>query len=73
MFLSSFVLGLNTYGHVALFCLESGNVIKLIISPILSGYLESVLQAQHFPFLKHKLIKPMRASHLPMFLYGTKT
>ncbi len=74
MFLSSFVLGLNTSGHFALFCLDSGNFIQLIILPILSGYLELVLQAPQghivFPFLKHK---PMRASDPPMFLYGAET
>ncbi len=48
----SLVLGLNTYGHFALHCLDSVNLIKSITLPILSGYLESVFQV--FPFLKHK-------------------
>ncbi len=47
-----------------------------IILPILSGYLESVLQvpqAQRFCiFCSINTIKPMQASHLPMFLYGTE-
>ncbi len=77
MFLSSFVLGLNTSGHFALFCLDSGNLIQLIILPILSGYLELVLQAPQghivFQFLKHKPHKPMRASDPLMFLYGAET
>ncbi len=44
MFLSSFILGLNTYGHFVQFFGGLVNVIKNIILPILSGYLESVLQ-----------------------------
>ncbi len=32
--LSSFVLGLNAYGHFALFCLDSGNVIHDFAYPI---------------------------------------
>ncbi len=37
-------IGVEYLGHFALFCLDSGNEIKLIILSILLGYLESVLQ-----------------------------
>ncbi len=35
---------LHLYWVEGTFCLDSGNVIKSIVLPILSGYLESVLQ-----------------------------